>query len=226
MTDANLRFPAVFSWTSARVTPGHLRDIWPENLGAPKSCFKAGGLQFLCGNALLHPFAFCGLKQGNARTHKNRIAKLNKEMPELTKIASQNCGDHGGRKRARNHSARNRRAFRSASSKKIAIAGSDCVWVTLKNRRKLAATTAASRRSRAISRPQRPRDAKDRSLNFSKGANIRMYAPQCLCVCVFLCVCVCPSPPPTPTSMSSALCEQNAPPHPHMNPTPVHASGP
>ena len=63
-------------------------------------------------------------------------------------------------------SLRNRRLFRFAGRKNcrqpLAIFG-----VSLKNRRKLATTTATSRRSRAISRPQRPRDTEVR--NQEKG---------------------------------------------------------
>ena len=50
--------------------------------------------------------------------------------------------------------------FASPAAKK-SLAASD-FWGWPQNRRKIAATTAASRRSRAISRPQRPRDTKPR----------------------------------------------------------------
>ena len=76
-----------------------------------------------------------------------------------TKIASQNRSDHGGRKRARNHSAAEIAGFFASLAAKKSLAASD-FWGQPQNRRKLAATVAASRRSRAISRPQRPRDTK------------------------------------------------------------------
>ena len=76
-----------------------------------------------------------------------------------TKIASQNRSDHGGRKWARNHSAAEIAGFFASAAAKKSLAASD-FWGYPQNRRKLAATTAASRRSRAISRPQRPRDTK------------------------------------------------------------------
>ena len=76
-----------------------------------------------------------------------------------TKIASQNRSDHGSREQACNHSAAEIAWFFAllANPKKnrnpLAIFG-----VSPQNRRKLAATTVASRHSRPISRPQRPRD--------------------------------------------------------------------
>ena len=76
-----------------------------------------------------------------------------------TKIASQNRSDHGGRKRARNHSGAEIAGFFALPAAKKSLAASD-FWGWPQNRRKIAATTAASRRSRAISRPQRPRDTK------------------------------------------------------------------
>ena len=76
-----------------------------------------------------------------------------------TKIASQNRSDHGGRKRARSHSAAEIAGFLASAAAKKSLAASD-FWGLPQNRRKIAATTAASRRSRAISRPQRPRDTK------------------------------------------------------------------
>ena len=87
------------------------------------------------------------------------------EFKELggTKIASQNRSDHGGRKRARNHSAAEIAGFFALLAAKKSLAASD-FWGLPQNRRTIAATTAASRRSRAISRPQRPRDTKLRSL--------------------------------------------------------------
>ena len=83
------------------------------------------------------------------------------EVPRLsgTKIASQNRSDHGGRKRARNHSAAEIAGFFASAAAKKSLAASDFGGLP-QNRRKLAATTAASSRSRAILRPQRPRDTK------------------------------------------------------------------
>ena len=76
-----------------------------------------------------------------------------------TKIASQNRSDHGGSKRARNHSAAEIAGFFASAAAKKSVAASDFGGLP-QNRRKLAATTAASSRSRAILRPQRPRDTK------------------------------------------------------------------
>ena len=75
------------------------------------------------------------------------------------KIASQNRSDHGGRKRAHSHSAGEIAEIFTSPAAKISPAASD-FWDWPQNHRKIAATTAASRRSRAISRPQRPRDTK------------------------------------------------------------------
>ena len=83
--------------------------------------------------------------------------------PSGTKIASQNRSDQGGRKRARNHSAAEIARFFASAAATKSLAASDFLGLP-QNRWKLAATTAASRRSRAILRPQRPRDTK--SLTF------------------------------------------------------------
>ena len=104
------------------------------------------------------------------RTFKNRRVRANfcllpcDTSQELsgTKIASQNRSDHGGRKRARNHSAAEIARFFALPAAKNSLAASD-FWGLPQNRRKIAATTAASRRSRAILRPQRPRDTKVRN---------------------------------------------------------------
>ena len=76
-----------------------------------------------------------------------------------TKIELQNRSDHGGRKRTRNHSVAEIAGFFALPAAKKSLAASDFGGYP-QNRRKIAATTAASRRSRAILRPQRPRDTK------------------------------------------------------------------
>ena len=69
--------------------------------------------------------------------------------------------DHGGCKWARGYSAAEiAGVFRFAGRKQKSLAASDLFLVSLTNRRKLAATMAASRRSHAISRLQWPRDTK------------------------------------------------------------------
>ena len=88
-----------------------------------------------------------------------------------TKIASQNRSDHGGRKRARNHSAAEIAGFFASPAAKKSLAASD-FWGWRQNCRKIAATTAASRRSRAISLPQRPWDTKVRSHLKMKPSNL------------------------------------------------------
>ena len=85
-----------------------------------------------------------------------------------TKIASQNRSDHGGHKQARSRSAAEiARFFASAATEKLLAAGDFLGYP--RNRRKLAETMAASRRSRAISRPQRPRDTKCKDLPLKNG---------------------------------------------------------
>ena len=81
----------------------------------------------------------CGQKWGGRENirHKKRIAKSLKPRWPQAGWQPFRC--------------RNRRVFHCA--------GRD-FWGLPQNRRKLTATTAASRRSRAISRPQRPRDTK------------------------------------------------------------------
>ena len=93
-----------------------------------------------------------------------------------TKIASQNRSDHGGRKRARNHSAAEIAGFFASAAAKKSLAAGD-FWGLPQNRRKLAATTAASRRSRAILRPQRPRDTKG-GLQSADKRFVRARGPQ------------------------------------------------
>ena len=75
-----------------------------------------------------------------------------------TKIASQNRNDHGGRKRARNHSAAEIARFCASPATKKSLAPSD--FRGPQNRRNFAATMGTRSRSRAILRPQRPRDTK------------------------------------------------------------------
>ena len=96
-------------------------------------------------------------------------AKLFRQRAGLsgTKIASQNRSHHGSRKSAHNHSAAEIAGFFASPAAKKSLAASD-FWGYPQNRRKLAATTAASRSSRAISRPQRPRDTKQRTMHLLK----------------------------------------------------------
>ena len=75
-----------------------------------------------------------------------------------TKLALQNRSDHGGRKRACNHSFAESQCYsprRAQKSQSLAISEG-----YPQNRRKLAATTATSRRNRSISWPRRPQDTK------------------------------------------------------------------
>ena len=70
-----------------------------------------------------------------------------------TKIALQTHNDHGGRERARNHSAAEIARFSLRRRQKGIASRWRFLGVSLKqNRRKLAATTAASRRSRSRGR--------------------------------------------------------------------------
>ena len=64
-----------------------------------------------------------------------------------TKIASQNRSDHGGGKRARNHSAAEIAEFFASPAAKKSLAASDFRVVKPQNHRKLAATMDASLRS-------------------------------------------------------------------------------
>ena len=89
--------------------------------------------------------------------HKSSVSKM--LGLSGTKIASQNRSDHGGRKWDRNHSAAEIARFFASPAANKSLAASD-LWGYPQNRRKLAATTAASRCSRAISWPQRLRDTK------------------------------------------------------------------
>ena len=111
------------------------------------------GAVMVCGERLIRTSVYkVKLKAKGLRTCRPAYTHLSG-----TEIASRNRCDHGGRKRARNHSAAEIAGFFASLAAKKLLAAS-VFWVKVQNRRKLAATTAASRRSRAISRPQRPRD--------------------------------------------------------------------
>ena len=72
--------------------------------------------------------------------YRNESIAMSRDLSG-TKIASQDRNDHGGRKRARNHSAAEIVRFFAPPAAQNLLAASDfCAWP--QNRRKLAATTA------------------------------------------------------------------------------------
>ena len=131
--------------------------------GVPKSFFGKGcPSQGFPSPSFLNPAV--ASSEGNIYIyhHHHHHPESNRSLAALAAQKShRNRSDHSGRKRARSHSAADIAGlFASPATKKsqlLAILGYP------QNRRKLAATTAASRRSRAISRPQRPQDTKNRS---------------------------------------------------------------